>query len=140
MLMENQNNLNNNNNNNHNNNNFYVDLNLNNNNLDKRENLNEFNNNESKNINKDNPTNSDIFNRTINPHLDKIKKLKENLRTKIGLENSIGNTLRKNFDEEKYLSKFPSGAVEYGLPCEVVYKRGMEVINFFLVFIYFILE
>ena len=81
---------------------------------------------------------SEILNKTINPQLEKIKKLKENLRTKIGLENTLGRSLKDNFDEEKYLSKFTSGAVEFGLPCEVVYKRGMEVINYFMFYYLFL--
>jgi hypothetical protein len=139
MLNQNQNNLNDINNNNEN---FHNDLNLNldnnfNNNNDNRDinRINDLKNIENRNNNKDNNNiKTDIFNETINPHLDKIKKLKENIRTKISLENSVGNSLFKNFNEENYLSKFSSGAVEYGLPCEVIYKRGMEVNKFFLIF------
>jgi hypothetical protein len=131
MLIQNQNNFNDINNNDNFNNDLNLNNNFNNNNYDNRDinRLNEFKNAENRNNNKDNNNNikSDIYNETINPHLDKIKKLKENIRTKITLENSIGNSLFKNFNEENYLKKFSSGAVEYGLPCEVLYKRGMEV-------------
>ena len=111
MLMENQNNFDENNNELNN-----LDINRN-----KENNNNEITSNE-------NNKKSEVYNKAINPHLDRIKQLKENLKAKLGLENSLLNLSNKDFDGEKHLSKFSSGAVEYGLPCEVIHNRGLEVI------------
>ncbi len=62
----------------------------------------------------------------INPFLEKIKVYKETLKSKINLENSILGS-QDIYNENKHLSNFSSGAVEYGLPCEVIYSRNLEV-------------
>lgn len=70
----------------------------------------------------------DGFNSVISPHLEKIKLYKDHLKSKIALEFSVIGSNKQNYDEKQYLSNFSSGAVEYGLPCEVVYNRSLEVI------------
>lgn len=69
----------------------------------------------------------DGLNVIISPHLEKIKLYKEHLKSKIVLENSLIESQKHQYDEKQYLSNFGSGAVEYGLPCEVVYNRSLEV-------------
>lgn len=73
----------------------------------------------------------DAFNFVISPHLEKIKLYKEHLKSKIALENSLIESQKQQYDEKQYLANFASGAVEYGLPCEVVYNRSLEVNYFF---------
>ena len=69
----------------------------------------------------------EAYNFTINPHLDKIKLYKEHLKSKLALENSVIESQKHQYDEKQYLANFASGAVEYGLPCEVIYNRSLEV-------------
>lgn len=95
-------------------------------NINLQENLNNAYSNENKTSN-ESTTKADSFNNQINPHFEKIKMYKENLKSKIALENTAIDSLKQSYDEKQYLSNFPSGSVEYGLPCEVVYNRSLEV-------------
>jgi len=77
----------------------------------------------------------DGFNVVINPPLEKIKLYKEHLKSKVAYEYSIIDTQKQQYNEKEYLSNFASGAVEYGLPCEVVYNRSLEVNLFYINFL-----
>jgi len=52
---------------------------------------------------------------------------KDNLKSKLALENTAIDSLKQSYDEKLHLSNFASGAVEYGLPCEVIFDRSLEV-------------
>ncbi len=68
-----------------------------------------------------------------NPYFEKIKLYKGQLKSEIALKKSVIELdLDKNFNEKQYLLNFCSGAVEFGLPCEVVYNRSLEVIIIYL--------
>lgn len=95
------------------------------------ENLNEINenkNNEGKDVNSNK---LEYINLMSNPYLEKIKLYKENLKIRINIENSLLGDHNIKYDEKKHLSNFSSGAVEYGLPCEAVNLRSIEVFYFF---------
>lgn len=93
-----------------------------------------FDNNDQKNQNTSlKKQNIEVFNFIINPYIEKIKLYKEHLKSKINLEKSIlGFQNEFKFDEKNHLISFASGAVEYGLPCEVIYSRSLEVKIFIL--------
>lgn len=60
--------------------------------------------------------------------MEKIKLYKEHLKSKFAVESSLIESSQKNqYDEKQYLTNFVSGAVEYGLPCEAIYNRSLEV-------------
>jgi len=69
----------------------------------------------------------EAFNLLINPHLEKIKQYKEHLKSKVALENSFIESPKHQCEEKQDLTNFASGAVEYGLPSEVIYNRSLEV-------------